>query len=178
MTKLLPAAAAACLIAAAVPAHATEIFGGVYGHDLEFTAIGGFEEGAQLTAGVRSDRIEALRAIGRPQAYAQGAVNTAGGTDFATVGLSWRFGLGRGVYLQPGLGAAVHNGTVEEFQRGPDELNLGSRLLFAPELSIGRRFGDRWGAELSWIHLSHGQRAGGQNPGLDEIGVRLTYQLR
>ena len=179
MSKLFPTVlGVAALLAVAPSSNAAEVFAGVYGHDLPFTAIGGFEEGAQLTAGVRGDRIESLRAIGRPQAYAQGAVNTSGGLNFATAGLSWRFELGSGFYVQPGIGAAVHDGVVEDFQRSQDELNLGSRLLCAPELSLGRRFGERWGAELSWIHLSHGQRAGGQNPGLDEVGVRITYALR
>ena len=31
--------------------------------------------------------------------------------------------------------------------------------------------------EASLVHLSHGQLFGGQNPGMDSIGVRLTLEL-
>ena len=178
MRSIRGAAAAALLSATASPALAGEVLAGLYDHDLDVNvALGNFESGAQAGVGYRTDQIEGLRFIGRPHAQAMLMANTAGETSYATAGLLWRFGLGRGFYFGPGIGAAIHNGSTEDFQATPDDLYLGSRVLFAPEVNLGWRGQGRWGVEASWIHLSHGQTRGGQNPGLDDIGVRVTYRL-
>jgi len=31
--------------------------------------------------------------------------------------------------------------------------------------------------EASWVHMSHAQIFGKQNPGMDNLGVRLSIQL-
>ena len=56
------------------------------------------------------------------------------------------------------------------------KLDLGSRVLFEPELSIGWKATERLSVEASWIHLSHAQLASRQNPGLGDLGVRLIYR--
>ena len=174
------AAAAAFLICAGMGAHARagEVLLGVYDHDVDVNvALGNFEPGAQVGIGYRTERIEALRPIGRPVGYVNAMINTAGGTNYAHAGLGWRFELGGRFYFLPGIGAAVHTGNTEAFQRTPDELYLGSRLLVAPELNLCWRLNERASIEASWIHLSHGQTRGRQNPGLDDIGVRLAWKL-
>ena len=177
MTRL-SASAAALLLAFATPAAAGELLAGVYDHDADVNvALGNFESGAQIGVGYRTDRIEALRALGRPVAYVNAMVNTAGETNYAHAGLGWRFDFGSRFYFLPGIGAAVHDGNDDEFQQTPDDLYLGSRLLFAPELNLGWRVNDRLSVEASWIHLSHGQTRGLQNPGLDDIGVRVAWKL-
>ena len=52
-----------------------------------------------------------------------------------------------------------------------------SRLLFEPELGLGARINSRMTLEASWVHISHAQLAGRQNPGIDNIGARLTLGL-
>lgn len=186
---------AALALAVAAPAAAGEVFLGVYDHDADIqVAIGNYEDGAQVALGYRTEPLEGLRVIGRPSAYAFGAVNTAGETNYAVAGLSYRFDFGRGrFYFQPAVGAAVHDGETDlpspfepgltdaerqaRFRRGREELDFGSRVVFAPEIGLGWRFGERWAAELSWVHLSHAQLAGEQNPGLDDIGLRVTRRL-
>jgi hypothetical protein len=120
-------------------------------------------------------------------------VNTRGGTDYAAAGFSWRFNFGGDrFYFEPGIGAAIHNGEVnlpspndpgltpaEQAKRLHDwqtKLDLGSRVLFEPEWSLGWRATDRFSLELSWIHMSHAQLAGPQNPGLGDFGVRAVYR--
>ena len=170
--------AAAVLALSAAPAAAGELLAGVYDHDVDVNvALGNFEPGAQVGVGYRSDRLESLRFVGRPSAQVMLMGNTAGATSYATAGLLWRFPIGERLYFAPGIGAAIHNGRTETFQATPDELYLGSRVLFAPELNLGWRVNERWGVEASWIHLSHGQTRGLQNPGLDDIGVRVSYRL-
>lgn len=164
------------LIASAVtatPAHADEIFGGPYVHDVDTPlSFGGVEDGVDVQLGWRGDR------IGRTplQPYAFAAVNTSGETHYAAVGLSAKFG--DAIFIRPGVGIAVHTGSAKNFQdTSNDETEFGSRVLFEPELGIGARINSRTTIEASWVHMSHAQRFGKQNPGMDILGMRLSIQL-
>ena len=171
--RILPVAAFALV---AAPAQAAEIFGGITAHDVRtFLGKGGFEGGADLQLGWRGKRIGALKAIGAPSPYAFGSLSLAGDTNLAAAGLSWKLG-GR-LYLRPGLGLAIHDRS-SHVVRGAFRADLGSRILFAPELGLGYRLTDRLSAEASWVHLSHAQLFSRQNPGLDNIGLRLNYRFR
>lgn len=153
------------------PANAAEIFGGLYVHgvDTPLTLGGDPEDGVDVQLGWRGDRIGATPL----QPYAFGALNTAGDTSYAAVGLSAKFG--DRVYIRPGLGLAVHTGSAADFDNPlNDRVEFGSRILFAPELGIGMRLTPRITAEASWIHLSHATLFGRQNPGIDNIGVRVN----
>jgi hypothetical protein len=165
------------LLAPAAPASASEIFGGILAHDVEtrFTR-GGFEGGADLQLGWRGGRIGALRAIGAPSPYVFGSLSTAGDTNFAAAGLSWRIG-GR-LYLRPGLGIAIHDRKSLIVGEDGFRRDLGARVLFAPEIGLGYQLGERVSLEASWVHISQAQLFSRQNPGMDSIGVRLNYKLR
>jgi len=157
----------------ATPAHADEIFGGLYVHDVDTPlSLGGVEDGADVQLGWRGDRIG-----GTPlQPYAFAAVNSAGKTHYAAVGISAKFG--DAIFIRPGLGLLVHTGSAENFQDSSDsETEFGSRVLFEPELGIGARINSRTTIEASWVHMSHAQIFGKQNPGMDNLGVRLSFQL-
>jgi lipid A 3-O-deacylase len=158
----------------AAPAAAGEIFAGVYAHNVEtpLTARGA-ENGADLQLGWRGGRIEALRALGAPSPHVYALVNTAGDTNFASVGISWRWG--RRLYLRPGIGIAIHDGPSRS-EATADRVWFGSRILFAPELGAGVRLSDRIAIEASWVHFSHAQLFGRQNPGSDQFGLRLDYR--
>lgn len=166
------ALSAACAAAfAAGPARAGEIFGGVYVHDVDtFLSISGIEDGADLQLGWRGDRIAATPL--QPHAYV--SAHTEGETNFASLGVSAKFG--DAIFIRPGIGLAVHTGCDDDFQR-TDCVAFGSKVLFAPELGVGARISERVSAEASWVHYSHGQLFGTQNPGMDNIGVRLTLDL-
>jgi hypothetical protein len=163
------------LIALAAPAaaHAGELFGGVYVHDVKTPLDkSGIEGGADVMLGYRGG------SIGRTplQPYVFGALNTAGETSYAAVGLSAKFG--RSIYIRPGLGIAVHTGSAEKFQDpSNDKIDFGSRVLFEPELGVGAQINDRLSIEASWVHMSHAQLFGRQNPGIDNLGVRLNLKL-
>ena len=163
---------------AATPVQAAEVFGGVYAHDLNLgISVCCYEHGADLQLGVRSDPIVFLTHFGDLRAYAFGSLNTDGGVDFGAAGFAWRLHLTDKLYVQPGIGAAVQSGDADDYQRRPDHLDLGSRFLFEPEFGIGYRFSPKWAVELSYVHLSHAQLAGPQNPGMDDLGLRLIYRL-
>jgi hypothetical protein len=178
--KHLVAATFAILAAAlsGVPASAAELFGGVAAHDVNLgISICCYEHGADVQFGVRSDPIVSLSHWGDLRLYAVGSANTDGGVDFGAAGIAWRLHLTDRLYIQPGIGGAVQDGDADNYQRSPDHLDLGSRVLFEPEFSAGYRIAPKWAAELYYIHLSHAQLAGPQNPGMDDLGVRLIYRL-
>lgn len=161
------------LLAVSSPATAGELFGGLYVHDVKTPLDkSGVESGADVMLGWRGG------SIGRTplQPYLFGAVNTAGETNYAAVGLSAKFG--RRVYVRPGLGLAVHTGSAKNFEDPTNgKVDFGSRVLFEPELGIGFQVNDRLSIEASLVHLSHGQLFGRQNPGMDNLGVRLNLKL-
>lgn len=186
-------AATAILAASPAPALAGEVFGGVYAHDIDDQISNGhFEEGPQLIVGARTTALEELALIGSPRVHLIAAVNTKGGTNYLAGGLSWRFRFADRFYIQPGIGVGVHDGRInlpspnapgltpsEQAARANDirtKLDLGSRVLFEPELSVGWLATPRLSVEVSWIHMSHAQLAGKQNPGLGDFGLRAVYR--
>ena len=168
--------AAAAALASAAPAQADEIFGGVLAHDVKTGLTkSGFERGGDLQLGWRGERIGALSAIGGPSPHAFVSVNSAGETHFAAAGISWK--IGRAVYARPGIGLAIHTGPGEVVP-GDGRIDFGSRVLFVPELGVGVQVSEQVSVEASIVHLSHGQLFGGQNPGIDNLGLRLNYRFR
>ncbi|UVI39716.1 acyloxyacyl hydrolase [Qipengyuania spongiae] len=177
--RLLPIAA--CIAAGlAAPAQAEEVFGGIYAHgvDTPFTFDTG-EGGLDVQIGVRSDRIQALDFLGKPAAHVFGSLNSReGGTDFVAAGLSWTIGAGP-VYVRPGIGLALHN--APELRVDPEtriRTDLGSRILFEPEIAIGTNLSERLSVEASWVHISNARLLDrDQNPGIDMIGARVNWRL-
>ncbi|PZU15625.1 MAG: hypothetical protein DI591_09295 [Citromicrobium sp.] len=177
--RVATAVAGSAIIFSAAPAHAGELYGGLYAHGVEtpFTFDTG-EGGADIQAGYRFDEIDALAAIGRPAPQIFASVNTQGHTSFVGAGLSWKAELGP-VYIRPGVGLMVHN--APELRVDPESgmrTDLGSRVLFSPELAVGARLSQRLSAEASWVHISGARLFNNeQNPGIDMMGVRLNYRL-
>lgn len=162
----------ALLVVAPAPAAAAEAFAGVAAHDVAIVGACCYEHGANVQFGVRSKPWALLRTAElRGQAF--GSVSTDGGIDFAAVGVQLRFTLPlTGLYLAPGIGAAIHDGPGQRFQATPNRLYLGSRILFEPEVVVGYRVAGPFAVEASYTHISHAQLGGRQNPGLDTLGVR------
>lgn len=177
----------------ASPAVAGEVFAGAYVHDVDDgISYGKFESGTQIVVGARTTALDELALLGKPRIHLLVGVNAAGETSYAAAGLGWRFDLTERLYVQPGIGLAVHTGRVnlpspdepgltpqQRLKRTSDRetrLDLGSRVLFEPELSVGWKATARLSMELSWIHLSHARLAGSYNPGVGDVGLRLVYR--
>jgi len=158
----------------ASPALAGEVFGGLYVHDVDTPLTqSGIEGGVDAQLGYRWDPL--MNGKG-PQPYVFAAVNSAGETNYAAVGLSFK--IGDKFFLRPGLGIAVHTGSAANFDHpNHDHIDFGSRVLFEPEIGAGLRISDRATIEASWIHMSHAQIFGEQNPGIDNFGARLSWRL-
>ncbi|HEY2660260.1 MAG TPA: acyloxyacyl hydrolase [Caulobacteraceae bacterium] len=157
---------------------AAEVFAGVYAHDVNLgITVCCYEHGADVQFGVRSSPVIDFHRFGDLRLYALGSANTDGGVDFAAGGVAWRLPVGRRFYVQGGIGGAVQDGDTFPYQRRPNRLELGSRFLFEPEAALGYVWSRRWATEISYVHLSHAQLAGPQNPGMDDLGVRAIYRF-
>lgn len=168
--------AACVMIALPESVAAREIFIGATVHEVDtpFT-LKTREGGVDAQLGYRGGRIEALKFIGKPEPYVFVSVNTKGDTHYAAAGLSWTFG--KTLYVRPGIGLAVHDGNIPRVDGGGRRVDLGSRILFEPEISVGYRVSRRVSAEAVWTHISNAQLFSKQNPGLDMMGVRLAFAL-
>ena len=124
-----------------------------------------------------------LDIVWSPRPYLVGNYNTAGDTSFAGIGLLWNWDFAPGWSFEPGIGYVIHDGELEApFPQGDPRnlpfnattVYLGSRDLFRTSFALNRDFGDDWGVQLQYEHLSHGQIIGeGRNQGLDSIGLRV-----
>src|SRR3546814_13964133 len=92
------------------PAHAEELWVGVYAHDVTPIPATAFESGVDVQLGWRGKAFEALGSIGRPAPYAFVGVNAGSGTDYAAAGMSWRWGSSG--YVGPGTGSAIPGGPL------------------------------------------------------------------
>lgn len=177
MKRSIGPMALAAALAGAAPASAGEVFAGLATHNVDIgIAVCCYERGADIQFGARSDPFATVLG-GELRAHAIGSANTDGGVDFGAVGLDLRFALGDRVYIQPGLGGAIHDGPGQKFQAANDRIYFGSRLLFEPELSLGWKMSPRWATELTYLHLSHARLGGHHNPGMDALGARVVYRF-
>jgi lipid A 3-O-deacylase len=164
--------------AMATPAVAGEVFVGIAAHEVNtpFT-LKTQESGVDFQIGYRGEKIGALHALGSPQPYAFASINSAGDTSFAAAGLSWTIGK-KAFYVRPAIGVAIHTGTIPRLDATRRQrLDLGSRVLFEPEIGIGYRLSEKVSFEANWSHVSHAQLFGAQNPGLDMIGLRVGIRI-
>ena len=96
------------------------------------------------------------------------------------VGLDWRFSLKGPLYIRPGVGIVVHDGPSYrvDYTRH-EETDLGSRVLFEPELGVGYQLDPKLSLEASWTHISQGRLFNwNQNPGIDMWGdVTVAYTI-
>jgi hypothetical protein len=169
------AGAAACL---SPPALGQEAFVGVYAHgvDTPFSLHTG-EGGTNFAVGYRFPPLQALSVIGEPEPYVVGALNMSGDASFAGAGISWSFSKGA-LYVRPAIALVVHNGPDHRLNHTASRrTELGSRVVFEPEISVGYSFNKKLALEASWMHLSHARLFNSkQNPGIDMVGARLNVR--
>ena len=101
-------------------------------------------------------------------------VNTLGFTSKLYVGFLWEWETRAGLFLDLGLGAAVHDGELNDVE--PGRKLLGSRILFRIPIEVGIRLSRRWRISLMFSHISNGYTAE-YNQGLDVLGLRIVYRL-
>ncbi|MBW8783318.1 MAG: acyloxyacyl hydrolase [Novosphingobium sp.] len=183
MIQSSPLAVALCSAASFLllpaPAQAQEVFAGAFAHGVNTPlTLDTGERGLDLELGYRFPRLTGVRLIGGPAPYVLASLNTKGETSFVGGGLAWKIGAGP-AFVRPGIGLVVHTGP--NFRINPRSglrSDLGSRVLFEPELGIGMHVAPRTTLEASWTHISHAKLFNAeQNPGIDMWGVRLGFAI-
>lgn len=191
MKSALAAAYAAVCLAIAAPASAKiDARIGAVAHNVK---LGGGdtqsnESGVNLEAEIIGDRIGPLGWLGGPRPYAMVSGNTNGDTSFGGVGLYWRVPFAHVWTLEPGFGAVVHDGALNNPFPSSDPRAesyakehqlLGTRILFRDSLALDRDMGQGRTLGLVYEHLSNGGSALGHrdNQSLNEIGVRFTISI-
>ncbi|WP_291198458.1 acyloxyacyl hydrolase [Hyphomonas sp.] len=145
------------------------------------------EQGPNVSGEIVFASPDVLDVIGSPRPYVMASVNLGGDTSFGSAGLHWNWDFADGWSFEPGIGYVIHDGELSfPFPQGDprndviseSKVFLGSRDLFRTSLALNRDLGDKWGAQLMFEHLSHGQILGkGRNQGIDNVGVRVIYRL-
>lgn len=143
------------------------------------------EDGPNLSAEVVFESPDFLSWAFEPRPYLVLSANLSGNTSFAGGGLQWSFNLTDKLSVEPGIGYVFHDGvnenpfvqgTPESTQFGEENVLMGSDDQFRTSLALNYQFSEKWGAQVMFEHLSHGQILGdGRNQGLDNLGLRLTY---
>jgi lipid A 3-O-deacylase len=146
------------------------------------------ESGVNINGELRFASPAILDFLWSPHPFVMASVNTDGNTSFAGVGLEWDWEFADGWRLEPGLGYVVHDGdnespfpqgSQESFEYSQRHVFLGSTDLFRTSLALTYDINERWGVQVLYEHLSHGQILGsGRNQGLDELGVRAVYRFQ
>lgn len=101
-------------------------------------------------------------------------LSTAGDTSKIYAGVLWQFGAPTGLFLDVGLGLAVHDGELDG--RRADRKRLGSRLLLRVPLEVGYSIDGRHRLSVLFDHISNAYLAS-PNEGLDTLGVRYGYRF-
>lgn len=136
------------------------------------------EEGRNFILGVRGNPEKGLERIGSPSLYIFVAANDSSDTSFVAGGLSWHIDLADKLYFRPGIGIALQSRTAQRFRLGDNRrTDLGSAVLFEPELVLGYEVSEKISAELTWQHISHARLFSGQNPGIDLMGARIAFKF-
>lgn len=127
-----------------------------------------------------------------PRPYVNGSLNLGGKTSYAGAGLVWRQNFSKKLYGDFGFGLVAHDGTLEVdrpavftaetsaefFRRLFSEKELGSRILFREQFTLGYRVDEKWAAEIYFEHLSHGKILTDKtNDGADIIGFRAARRF-
>jgi len=145
------------------------------------------EDGPNIQAELVFASPGVLRYVASPRPYVIGSWNTQADTSYGGFGLVWNFDIADKWSVEPSLGYVVHTGaTKRPFASGSPQaaefaannVLLGSRDLFRTAIALDRRIGERWGVQLIFEHMSHGQVIGdGRNQGLDNAGIRLFWEF-
>ena len=101
-------------------------------------------------------------------------VNDRGNTSKLYAGLIWGVDTPSGIFINVGVGAALHDGEVEA-GRG-DKKALGSHLLFRIPMEVGYALNRHHRLSIAFAHVSNAYLAD-PNEGLDTLGLRYSYRF-
>jgi len=102
------------------------------------------------------------------------SINSQGDTSKVYGGLLWEFLFNNALFLNSGIGLAVHNGQLESDDANKKQ--LGSHILFRIPIEFGFTIYERHRISILFDHISNAYLAS-PNEGLDTLGVRYGFQF-
>lgn len=161
------------------PVQATELAGssqrilaiGVIAHDRGF-ASDHHEDGIDLNLEVQ---FAPLHRFGSPRPHLGATLNFGGDTSMAYAGLGFRVRETRQGFADLLLSVAAHDGPLHKDPVGcrlDSDCGYGIRVMPRFGLEIAYRVSPATSVSLLYDHMSHKWIIGGENEGLDHIGVR------
>ena len=125
-----------------------------------------------------------LKFLWSPRPHIGTSFNTSSNnTDVVYGGITWESKFWKSLFFNFSFGVAVHNGELEYDAKvvfpsyAGRRREMGCRALFRESFELGWIFAKRHGVSAMWSHYSHGGICGGQNEGLDNLGVRYGYRF-
>jgi lipid A 3-O-deacylase len=159
---------------------------GVFDHGLGSAEHGTYDvAGAFVSPRLPNFGLPGYWAYLLPRFEIGGSYNTGGRTSFAHVDTLLTLPIIGGLYFEPFLGGAIHNGSLTAT---PTLSGLGCPVLFHAGASVGYAFGEHWMVAGTFEHLSNGkslfgvncgtnQTATGSNQGLNNYGISAGYRF-
>ena len=102
------------------------------------------------------------------------SINTQGDTSKLYGGILWELETKSGIFLDLGVGVAVHDGKLDTNQE--DKKSLGSRVLFRFPIEIGCSIAKHHQISILFDHISNAFLVH-PNEGLDTLGLRYGYRF-
>ncbi len=161
-----------------------EIRLGVFQHDTGITSARK-ESGVDFVAEVLTGPLIKFRLLGSPQLVVGGALNSAGQTDQAYLGIVGQWTLARSLfsrrdafYFEATIGGGWNDGKID-VTGTPLESSWkshGSHYLIRSGAYLGYRFDPRWSVAFGINHISNAGLAH-RNEGMNDVGLLLGLKI-
>jgi lipid A 3-O-deacylase len=145
---------------------------GIYDHDSELFASRAETSDPDINVELLFKAPEWLQWLAKPRINLGANINTGNGTSMAYSGLVWDYDFTDTMFIEGGFGGAIHDG--ETHQQTATNLNLGCRVLFHENVSLGYRVTNNSSIMITVDHMSNAGLCS-PNPGLTDIGLRYGY---
>ena len=148
---------------------------GALAHDVDDLWSGTRKEGGvDLNAEIIFSRPSFSLRSGNVRPNLGASINTQGDTSKLYGGILWELEMKSGIFLNLGIGAAVHNGDLDTNQE--DKKSLGTRVLFRIPIEIGYSLSEHHQISILFDHVSNAFLVD-PNEGLDTLGLRYGYRF-
>jgi lipid A 3-O-deacylase len=133
------------------------------------------------------------RWIGSPFPMVGATPNFTGDTSVLYAGLTYElslsnkhtneltYGITKHLFVAGGISAALHDGPVHKAKDGCNDhsdCGFGYRVLPRLNVEFGTKFLDSHAISFFYDHMSHKKVLGGENEGIDHIGIRYHYMFK
>ena len=145
---------------------------GIYDHNSNLAATRHETNNPDINAELLFKSPAWLQWMAKPRINLGANINTGNGTSIAYTGLVWDYNFTDAFFIEGGFGGAIHNG--ETSRQTASKLNMGCRVMFHENISLGYRVTNNSSVMLTVDHMSNASLCS-SNPGLTDVGIRHGY---